>query len=61
MGVDHFVRDLQKFGVRGLQRDEFYGPSLALGSADVTLWDLTMPTVLLPTAAFGLRLRFCPW
>ncbi len=41
VGVDPFVRKLKELGFEGLQNSEFYGPSLALGSADVTLWDLT--------------------
>ena len=40
MGVDSFVQELRGFGFERLQSPEFYGPSLALGSADVTLWEL---------------------
>jgi len=39
-GVDTFVDVLKSLGFRGIQTSEFYGPSLALGAADVTLWDL---------------------
>ena len=39
-GVDLFVQKLEDFGFERLQSPDFYGPSLALGSADVTLWEL---------------------
>jgi penicillin-binding protein 1C len=41
IGVDPFVRKLEHFGITGLESPEYYGPSLALGSADISLWDLT--------------------
>ena len=41
LGVEKFVQTLADFGVVLPQRPDFYGPSLALGSGDVTLWDLT--------------------
>lgn len=38
---DTFVRRLQLLGFTGLQEQgDFYGPSLALGSADISLWDV---------------------
>ena len=38
---DAFVRRLQLLGFTGLQQEgDFYGPSLALGSADISLWDV---------------------
>ncbi|MBX3350353.1 MAG: penicillin-binding protein 1C [Nitrospira sp.] len=38
---DAFVRRLQLLGFTGLQEEgNFYGPSLALGSADISLWDV---------------------
>ncbi len=40
VGVEPFVRELRRLGFRNLQPADFYGPSLALGSADITLWDL---------------------
>jgi penicillin-binding protein 1C len=40
LGVDSFVSALRVLGFGGIRTPEFYGPSLALGSADVTLWDL---------------------
>ncbi len=40
IGVDSFVDRLRQFGFTDLESPEFYGPSLALGSADVNLWNL---------------------
>ncbi len=39
-GVDSFVDSLRQLGFEDIRTPEFYGPSLALGSADVALWDL---------------------
>jgi penicillin-binding protein 1C len=39
-GVDAAVDLLAAAGIRNLKPAEYYGPSLALGAADVTLWDL---------------------
>ena len=40
VGEEPFVSRLSAFGFGSLHDAEFYGPSLALGSADVTLWEL---------------------
>ena len=41
VGPDAFADHLRALGFRGLtQPGDYYGPSLALGSADVTLWEL---------------------
>ncbi|MGE0680146.1 MAG: penicillin-binding protein 1C [Candidatus Binatia bacterium] len=41
VGADAFVQQLHALGFRGLaEAGDFYGPSLALGSADVNLWEL---------------------
>lgn len=40
VGVEAFVHTLRQLGFQDLQRADFYGPSLALGSVDVSLWDL---------------------
>ena len=40
LGVGCFVQKLGEFGFEKLQSADFYGPSLALGAADVTLWEL---------------------
>ncbi len=41
VGIEPFLNKLRQLGIKGLQESgDFYGPSLALGSADVTLWEL---------------------
>lgn len=41
LGHEAFVQTLRDIGIDGLHESgSFYGPSLALGSADVTLWEL---------------------
>ncbi len=40
VGVDRAVIALRGLGVAGLKRADYYGPSLALGAADVTLYEL---------------------
>lgn len=41
VGIDAFLRRLRALGLTTLDRSaEFYGPGLALGSGEVTLWDL---------------------
>jgi penicillin-binding protein 1C len=40
-GVEAFVEQLRRLGFEGLtESGDYYGPSLALGSADVSLWEL---------------------
>ena len=42
VGVDAFADNLRALGISGVvEAGDFYGAALALGSADVTLWDLT--------------------
>jgi penicillin-binding protein 1C len=42
VGIEPFLNKLRQLGIKGLNESgDFYGPSLALGSADVTLWELT--------------------
>jgi len=42
VGVEPFLHVLRHLGIKGLDESgDFYGPSLAVGSADVTLWELT--------------------
>lgn len=41
VGVERFVNKLGSLGFRDLHDADYYGPSLALGTADITLWDLT--------------------
>jgi penicillin-binding protein 1C len=41
VGIEPFLSKLRQLGIRGLNESgDFYGPSLALGSADVSLWEL---------------------
>jgi penicillin-binding protein 1C len=40
-GIEPFLDKLRAMEFRHLNRADYYGPSMALGSADVTLWDLT--------------------
>ena len=41
IGADDFAQQLRQLGFAGVrQPGDYYGPSLALGSADVTLWQL---------------------
>jgi penicillin-binding protein 1C len=40
VGIDPFLSTLRRLGFRRLEGSEYYGPSLALGSADVCLRDL---------------------
>jgi len=39
-GVESFVQKLRDLGFSDLESDDFYGPSIALGSADVSLYEL---------------------
>jgi penicillin-binding protein 1C len=42
IGIEPFLNKLRQLGIKGLHESgDFYGPSLALGSADVSLWELT--------------------
>jgi penicillin-binding protein 1C len=41
VGAEAFVQQLRRLGFSGLRESgDFYGPALALGSADVSLWEL---------------------
>jgi len=59
VGVEPVVRRLRALGVAGLERAELYGPSLALGAADVTLLELVSAYRALARGgvAGGLRVR----
>jgi penicillin-binding protein 1C len=42
LSIESFLQRLKELGIDGLnEAPDFYGPSLALGSADVSLWELT--------------------
>jgi penicillin-binding protein 1C len=41
VGIEPFLSKLRQLGIKDLNESgDFYGPSLALGSADVSLWEL---------------------
>ncbi len=41
VGERRVIDNLKKLGFTSLQDEEFYGPSLALGSLDASLWEMT--------------------
>jgi len=41
LDMGKFINTLSRLGFKDLAYPEFYGPSLALGTADVSLWELT--------------------
>lgn len=60
VGVDRFVDKMTELGFTSLQRAEFYGPSLALGSADVRLIELTNAYRALANLGEWSEVRFSP-
>ncbi|OGQ96635.1 MAG: penicillin-binding protein 1C [Deltaproteobacteria bacterium RIFOXYD12_FULL_57_12] len=60
VGPEAFVQKLQAFGFSGLLEAEHYGPSLALGSADITLWDLVNGYRAIANSGVWSRLRLSP-
>lgn len=58
VGVDDFRDLLAGLGFRDLEEGEHYGPSLALGTADVTLADLTAAYVALANGGTWRPLRY---
>lgn len=40
VGVNSLIKAMDQLGFTQLQSEEYYGPSLALGTADVSLWEL---------------------
>jgi penicillin-binding protein 1C len=61
VGNESFLRVLRQAGIRGLREGgDFYGPSLALGSADVSLWELTNAYRLLANRGEWSDLRVVP-
>jgi penicillin-binding protein 1C len=60
-GVDAFLNALRDLGLRGLEEDgDFYGPSLALGTADVSLWDLVAAYRALAVGGTAAAIRLSP-
>jgi penicillin-binding protein 1C len=60
VGPEAFVRRLSALGFTGLSSPEHYGPSIALGSADVSLWDLVNAYRTLANGGVRTRLRLSP-
>jgi penicillin-binding protein 1C len=60
VGVDAFVARLRNAGLGGLRDADFYGASLALGSADVTLFELAGAYRALATGGIYTPLRLRP-
>lgn len=60
LGVDVFVQTLRALGITGLANPEQYGPSLALGSAQVKLIELTNAYRALANRGVWSPLRFSP-
>jgi penicillin-binding protein 1C len=61
VGIEPFLRMLRQLGIKGLNESgDFYGPSLALGSADVSLWELTQAYRTLANEGTWSELRLTP-
>jgi penicillin-binding protein 1C len=60
VGVDPFVDALERFGFEQLRAADYYGPSLALGAADITLWDLVNAYRCLANGGLCSALRLTP-
>lgn len=58
VGTEPFVGRLESFGFRSLRGPEYYGPSLALGAADVTLWDMVTAYLALARGGEAVELRW---
>ncbi len=61
VGLETFVGQLRRLGFGGLtESGEFYGPSLALGSADVSLWELVNAYRTLANGGIWSSIRLTP-
>ncbi len=61
VGVETFVEQLRRLGFEGLtESGDYYGPSLALGSADVSLWELVNAYRTLASSGIWSPLRMTP-
>ncbi len=61
VGVETFVERLRRLGFAGLtESGDYYGPSLALGSADVSLWELVNAYRTLANGGIWSPLRMTP-
>jgi penicillin-binding protein 1C len=60
-GVDLFLQTLRELGFGGLEEEgDFYGPSLALGTADVSLWELVAAYRALAVGGTAGAIRLSP-
>jgi penicillin-binding protein 1C len=60
LGSETFVRELRQLGVGLDQSGDWYGPALALGSADVTLWEMVGAYRALANGGVWRPLRLTP-
>jgi penicillin-binding protein 1C len=61
LGADEFVLRLRQLGLEALtEAGDFYGPALALGSADVSLWELVNAYRTLANGGLWSPLRLTP-
>ena len=60
VGVTAFAAKLREFGFSSLKDPEYYGPSLALGTADITLWELVNAYRTLANNGSWSKLRMSP-
>ncbi len=60
LGVDTFVQTMGELGFTDLLRADYYGPSLALGSADVRLLELANAYRTLANGGVWSQVRFSP-
>jgi penicillin-binding protein 1C len=61
VGIEPFLNKLRQLGMKGLNESgDFYGPSLALGSADISLWELTNAYRTLANEGAWSELRLIP-
>jgi penicillin-binding protein 1C len=60
VGVNAFTAKLREFGFSSLRDSEYYGPSLALGTADITLWELVNAYRTLANNGIWSKLRMLP-
>ncbi|MBI5379829.1 MAG: penicillin-binding protein 1C [Nitrospirae bacterium] len=60
-GAETFVQQLRRLGFEGVRESgEYYGPALALGSADVSLWELVHAYRTLANGGVWSPLRMAP-
>jgi penicillin-binding protein 1C len=60
VGTSSVIDLLSRLGLRQLRGADFYGPSLALGAADVTLWDMVNAYRTLANGGLMTPLRISP-